>query len=352
MELQKNPKTVRQTDFSAGKGNALQACVASLFGLELDRVPNFITADIGYFPAIQQFLQASKYTVRKCNLSERTKDAEKLCLLRGKSPRGSHGHVVVARILSSGEFEFVVDPHPDDTYLDKSENYGWYMVFDENENDSNNKEDIDSDNNGNPHALNHSQDAQEMFDIMETPTADFDMYKDRPVPTGHQKARAAVHKDGDWHRSVHIWLVDFSKGTIALQKRSPNKDTFPNRFDISAAGHVEAGVLNSRETAVRELAEELGIDDIQNPNEELKFAFTCPAEQAGLGGCNCYEDVYFLERSEEQCHVKLGKAEVTAFKWMPIQKLERVLRDRDDEYVPRVDQYLDAFFQYLYAKPK
>ena len=34
-----------QTEFSAGRGNALQACAASLLERPLDEVPNFIASD-------------------------------------------------------------------------------------------------------------------------------------------------------------------------------------------------------------------------------------------------------------------------------------------------------------------
>ena len=45
---------------------------------------------------------------------------------------------------------------------------------------------------------------------------------------------------------------------MLLQKRSHDKDSFPDCYDISSAGHVPAGssVLDS---AIRELSEELGI---------------------------------------------------------------------------------------------
>ena len=36
----------------------------------------------------------------------------------------------------------------------------------------------------NPNALAEAQSSSEMFDVMCPPTAGFDVYKDRPVPTG------------------------------------------------------------------------------------------------------------------------------------------------------------------------
>lgn len=76
----------------------------------------------------------------------------------------------------------------------------------------------------NPNALAEAQSASEMFDVMHPPpSSGFDIYTAKGVPTGETKPRGSVHRDGDWHRSVHVWLVDREKQVVALQKRSPNK---------------------------------------------------------------------------------------------------------------------------------
>ena len=52
-----------------------------------------------------------------------------ICILRGKSPRGDFGHVVVAKYVDGGAFEMVHDPHPCGNFLDKAESYGWCLFF-------------------------------------------------------------------------------------------------------------------------------------------------------------------------------------------------------------------------------
>lgn len=78
--------------------------------------------------------------------------------------------------------------------------------------------------------------------------------------TGQVKERSAVHRDGDWHGTAHIWLVRKQNGRlqVLLQKRSRKKETFPGCFDTSCAGHLSAGD-SFEEGALRELSEELGI---------------------------------------------------------------------------------------------
>lgn len=54
----------------------------------------------------------------------------------------------------------------------------------------------------------------------------FDVVHEDGTPTGLSKTRSLVHRDGDWHRSTHIWVLS-SEGDVLVQKRAVGKDTFP-----------------------------------------------------------------------------------------------------------------------------
>jgi isopentenyldiphosphate isomerase len=86
----------------------------------------------------------------------------------------------------------------------------------------------------------------------------FDVYDEWGNWTGTAE-RSEVHAKGLWHHTVHCWLVrsDRRGAKILFQQRSGNKDTNPGSFDITAAGHLEAG--ESPRDVVRELEEELGV---------------------------------------------------------------------------------------------
>lgn len=84
-----------------------------------------------------------------------------------------------------------------------------------------------------------------------------EVYTPAGEPTGIIKRRAAVHADGDWHVAAFVWVFD-ARGRVLLQRRSPDKDVWPGRWDASAAGHVLAGE-RIEEAARRELFEELGL---------------------------------------------------------------------------------------------
>ena len=84
----------------------------------------------------------------------------------------------------------------------------------------------------------------------------FDLYSPTGVPLGTRKERAEVHQDGDWHRSIALWIVR-SSGAVVLQRRSAAKDTWPGKLTASVSGHYAAG--ESLADALREAREELGV---------------------------------------------------------------------------------------------
>jgi isopentenyldiphosphate isomerase len=87
----------------------------------------------------------------------------------------------------------------------------------------------------------------------------FDLYDEAGRPLGVSKARALVHRDGDWHKSVHVWvvLVGAAAPAIVLQRRGLAKDSHPGAVDVSVAGHLHAG--ESVDAAIREAHEEIGL---------------------------------------------------------------------------------------------
>lgn len=89
----------------------------------------------------------------------------------------------------------------------------------------------------------------------------FDVCDSLGRPLGMRKRRADVHRDGDWHRSIHCWVVGQSgDGTpyIVFQLRSESKDTSPGKLDATVGGHLAAG--ESVEDALRETEEEIGLE--------------------------------------------------------------------------------------------
>jgi isopentenyldiphosphate isomerase len=97
--------------------------------------------------------------------------------------------------------------------------------------------------------ISAAQDPGELFDVVD--------FNGRA--TGAQKRRADIHRDGDWHRSIHIWVVGQidDSGSILFQRRSLAKDTSPGMLDPSVGGHLATG--ENWLAALREADEEIGL---------------------------------------------------------------------------------------------
>lgn len=95
-------------------------------------------------------------------------------------------------------------------------------------------------------------------DFPQDPDELFDVVTEDGAPTGIVKRRADVHRDGDWHRAIHVWVygVDRDGPFMLLNLRSLQKDTMPGRLDVTVGGHLGAGetVID----AFREIEEEIG----------------------------------------------------------------------------------------------
>ena len=133
----------------------------------------------------------------------------------------------------------------------------------------------------------------ELFDVVDA--------DDRPVG---RATRAQVHREGLCHRAVHLFVFN-RRGELFLQQRSRLKDVDPRCWDSSAAGHLDAGE-DYPQAAVRELAEELGIEGTE------------PREVARIAACaeNGWEHVR-LFRLEHGGPVRWPCVEVEAGAWFP-----------------------------------
>ena len=158
----------------------------------------------------------------------------------------------------------------------------------------------------------------------------FDVLDSNGNKTGEIKSRNNVHKDGDWHRSVYIILIN-KESQIILQKRSAAKESYPDMWTISASGHLSAGE-SSEETAVKELEEELGIDVNK---EQLEYLFTIQVQEVPTEGFedNEFSDVYLVEMDVELSNIVVQEEEVSEVKFVHYKEFENMVRTSDPSLI-------------------
>ena len=79
-----------------------------------------------------------------------------------------------------------------------------------------------------------------------------DLYDENRLPLGRTAERYAPKGEGEYRVVVHICVFD-SRGRLLIQQRSREKAVWPEAWDVSAAGGVDAGET-SRQAAEREYA--------------------------------------------------------------------------------------------------
>lgn len=158
-----------------------------------------------------------------------------------------------------------------------------------------------------------------------------DVLSDAGVPTGVVKAKSAVHRDGDWHRAAHVWIVRRDRH-ILLQRRSPSKVSWPDMWDISVAGHVSAGET-AIEAVLREAQEELGLTLTPDALQHLGTLRYHAVINDGTYIENEFHEVYLVVCDVDAATLRLDPAEVAEVRWVREEELD------DYELVPHPEEY-------------
>lgn len=160
----------------------------------------------------------------------------------------------------------------------------------------------------------------------------FDVIDENGEKTGKVKERSLAHREGTLHATVHIWVRRKRQDgsfDLLLQKRSSTKDSYAGCFDISAAGHVDAGepaTDHYRQAALRELSEELGI---RAEAEQLHYMGKRRVHHIS-GKDHSFIDeelsyVFIYEEPVNESELNLQVSEVEAVCWTEYRELRKAV---------------------------
>jgi len=164
-----------------------------------------------------------------------------------------------------------------------------------------------------------------------------DVFTSEGRPTGLRKAKSAVHRDGDWHISVHIWILT-PRNQLLLQRRAEVKENYPGLWDVSVAGHISAGET-AIEAALREASEEIGIDLGNDRFDSVARIAEEVVLHDGRYRDNEIHDIYLVRRAIDPTALVLQAEEVAAVRLVGIQELARMAASRDRSLVPHWREY-------------
>jgi isopentenyldiphosphate isomerase len=158
-------------------------------------------------------------------------------------------------------------------------------------------------------------------------------------PTGKTALKSEIHKHGWFHNTIHLWLYT-NKGEILLQQRSHKKKIFPLLWDVSAAGHIDAGETFI-EAALRETKEEIGLD--LQPEELQKIGIHKHLSSYNNGAIqdNEFHHVFIAELTKELNTLIPQKEEVEALKLVSLKEFNILLEhsETNGHFVPTNKSY-------------
>ena len=160
-----------------------------------------------------------------------------------------------------------------------------------------------------------------------------DIYNpDTMEKTGKIIDKSAAHRLGVWHSSIHLIIINKDKTKVLFQKRSNNKDLYPNMWDISVGGHIMSKE-SDKEAVKRELKEELGIE-FTNIEFVKKYK-----EELNNNGIDSKEIVslFIMYLDDKERKFKLQKEEVSDIKWFTKIEIEKLIKNK--KIIPHTEEY-------------
>jgi isopentenyldiphosphate isomerase len=159
----------------------------------------------------------------------------------------------------------------------------------------------------------------------------------RALP-GQGETKDVVFTQGLLHGAAHVWMWRMRQTgpEVLLQKRASIKRTWPDCYDISAAGHID---LNEDPitAAIREADEEIGLATTE---DQLQLIAVHRAHLVTPTGDleNEFQWVYTLHVPEQNDFV-MQEIEVASMEWRALSDFAQQTAAGSDEYVPHGSHY-------------
>ena len=160
-------------------------------------------------------------------------------------------------------------------------------------------------------------------------------------PSGETCMKSFAHKNGIFHASAHVWVFD-DDGNVLIQKRKGDKDTFPNYWDISVAGHISAGE-KPLTSAIREVKEEVGLSVSEN---DLIFIDTFRKKINHSENLidNELHYIYMCNLNFKLNDLKIQEEEVSALDIIQVNELIQKIENNTLKFVPHGKDYFKLVF--------
>ncbi len=164
-------------------------------------------------------------------------------------------------------------------------------------------------------------------------------------PTGKSELKSIIHQKGYYHNTVHIWFYT-ADGYVLLSQRSAKKAICPLMWDVSVAGHIDAGET-IKQAAVRETKEEIGIT-ISESNLKKIGVFECFKSYDNHIIDNEFHHTFLVELKVSISELTRQEEEVEALKLVSIKDLKQLFKtigNNNNHFVESNKSYYEFVLQ-------
>lgn len=173
-----------------------------------------------------------------------------------------------------------------------------------------------------------------------------DILTPKGKPTGRIALKSEAHKNGWFHATVHVWFYT-NDNKILLQKRASIKNVFPNRWDVSVAGHISSDeeIIFA---AIREVKEEIGIDIKEFDLTKIGLRKDKIVHPNGILD-NEYKHIFLCKLTKEISELTMQIGEVDDLQLFDISILKDTTK-HGSFMVPNFRNYYDFIYDLLKTK--
>lgn len=167
-------------------------------------------------------------------------------------------------------------------------------------------------------------------------------------PTGRTELKSVIHTKGYYHNTVHIWFYT-ENGEILLAQRSAKKTICPLLWDVSVAGHIDAGET-IKQAAIRETKEEIGVTISENDLYKIGVFECFQTYDNGIID-NEFHHTFICDLSYHFYDIELQEEEVEEVKLVSANDfndlLDDIEKDNDHFIASNKSYYEDVFMKIL-----